>query len=57
VLQAFAKHGQCLKIACGWLLTPVIDSRYCLGCGLCQAICPDGAISMVEHKHAIIGLD
>eukprot|EP00828_Plagiopyla_frontata_P034107 TRINITY_DN44349_c0_g1_i1.p1 TRINITY_DN44349_c0_g1~~TRINITY_DN44349_c0_g1_i1.p1 ORF type:complete len:110 (-),score=0.59 TRINITY_DN44349_c0_g1_i1:268-597(-) len=34
----------------------VIDSRYCIGCGLCQAICPENAVSMVEQKHPVIGV-
>ncbi len=34
----------------------VIDSRYCIGCGLCQSICPENAISMVEQKHPVIGI-
>jgi dihydropyrimidine dehydrogenase (NAD+) subunit PreA len=34
----------------------VIDSRDCLGCGLCQSICPEGAVSMVEQKHPVIGI-
>lgn len=34
----------------------VIDSRYCIGCGLCQAICPEGAISLVEQKHPVVGV-
>ena len=34
----------------------VIDSRYCIGCGLCQAICPENAVTMVEQKHPVIGV-
>jgi len=34
----------------------VIDSRYCIGCGLCQSICPENAVSMVEQKHPVIGI-
>ena len=34
----------------------VIDSRYCIGCGLCQSICPEDAVSMVEQKHPVIGV-
>lgn len=34
----------------------VIDSRYCIGCGLCQSICPENAVSMVEQKHPVIGV-
>ena len=34
----------------------VVDSRYCIGCGLCQAICPENAVTMVEQKHSVIGI-
>jgi len=27
-----------------------IDLRYCKGCGLCEQVCPRGAIRMVEEK-------
>ncbi|MBW2370288.1 MAG: 4Fe-4S binding protein, partial [Deltaproteobacteria bacterium] len=34
----------------------VIDSRYCIGCGLCQAICPENAVTVVEQQHPVIGI-
>ncbi|UCF58132.1 MAG: 4Fe-4S binding protein [Deltaproteobacteria bacterium] len=34
----------------------VLDSRYCIGCGLCQSICPENAVSIVEQKHPVIGI-
>jgi dihydropyrimidine dehydrogenase (NAD+) subunit PreA len=37
-------------------LRVVTDSRYCIGCGLCQAICPENAVTMVEQKHSVIGI-
>ncbi len=33
-----------------------VDPSLCMGCGLCQAICPEGAVKMVEQKHQVLGL-
>lgn len=34
-----------------------IAEEYCSGCGLCAVICSAGAISIIEKKHKIFGLD
>jgi len=33
-----------------------LDSRYCIGCGLCQSICPENAVTIIEQKHPVIGI-
>lgn len=33
-----------------------LDSRYCIGCGLCQAICPENAVRIVAEKHPVVGV-
>jgi len=33
-----------------------VNEDLCYGCGLCQAICPAYAISMVEKKHKVVGV-
>jgi len=54
--------GRCATSICGARtleenpLRIVIDSRYCTGCGLCQAICPAGAISIIEQPHPVMGV-
>jgi dihydroorotate dehydrogenase/Pyruvate/2-oxoacid:ferredoxin oxidoreductase delta subunit len=56
------KCGRCANSICSArrietdALKLVIDSRYCIGCGLCRAICPENAVSMVEQKHPVIGV-
>jgi len=37
-------------------LRVVIDEEMCYGCGLCQAICPEHAVSIIEKKHKVIGV-
>jgi dihydroorotate dehydrogenase/Pyruvate/2-oxoacid:ferredoxin oxidoreductase delta subunit len=34
----------------------LLDPTRCVGCGLCQAICPEGAVSMVKRKHRVLGI-
>jgi len=54
--------GRCAKNICTARkleqdpLQIVMDSRYCIGCGLCQAICPENAVSIVEKKHPVVGI-
>jgi dihydropyrimidine dehydrogenase (NAD+) subunit PreA len=56
------KCGRCVKNICmarkleGSPKKIVLDSRYCIGCGLCQSICPENAVSIVEQKHPVIGI-
>lgn len=33
-----------------------LDSRYCIGCGLCQAICPENAVRIVAESHPVVGV-
>ena len=33
-----------------------VNEDLCYGCGLCQAICPAHAISIVERKHKVVGV-
>lgn len=33
---------------------PWIDTSLCTGCGMCERICPSGAISMNDNKTAVI---
>lgn len=34
----------------------VLDPRYCIGCGLCAAICPENAVKIVRQKHPVMGV-
>jgi Pyruvate/2-oxoacid:ferredoxin oxidoreductase delta subunit len=33
-----------------------VNEDMCYGCGLCEAVCPEHAINVVEKKHKVIGV-
>ncbi len=56
------KCGRCATSICSAISIQkdprriVVDSRYCIGCGLCNAICPAKAITMIQLKHPVVGV-
>jgi formate hydrogenlyase subunit 6/NADH:ubiquinone oxidoreductase subunit I len=34
-----------------------LDEELCTGCGLCAAVCPNDAITMVEKKHKVFMME
>lgn len=38
------------------MATPVVDQQECIGCGLCEEICPE-VFHLVDEKSTVIGPD